>query len=84
MPESYAQFVGTYRCDSPWAGQVRVYVLKDRLMLSGGALTPLGGNLFRTGDDPWSPETAEFLYPADGRTRLLKSSGFDFWRIDVE
>jgi CubicO group peptidase (beta-lactamase class C family) len=79
-----AAYAGHYRSDSPWGGDARVYVLKDQLMLSGLPLTPIGNGIFRAGDEPWTPDTAEFHHIVDGKPRLMKSSGIDFWRLEVE
>jgi D-alanyl-D-alanine carboxypeptidase len=84
IPEDYAAFIGHYRSDSPWGGDARVFVQKDRLMLSGSPLTRIGGNLFRAGDEPWIPDTAEFHHIVEGKAHLLKVSGLDFWRIEVD
>lgn len=83
-PAHWSGYVGHYRSDSPWAGDVRVYVLKDRLMLSGEHLAPLGGSLFRMGDESWMPETAEFLHVFEGKARLLRVAGIDFARVEVD
>jgi hypothetical protein len=58
--------------------------LKDRLMLEGEPLTRIGGGLFRVGDEPWMPDTAEFMRLFEGKARLLKFGGLDFWRVEVE
>jgi hypothetical protein len=83
LPE-FAAFTGHYRSDSSWGGDARVFVLKGQLTLSGDPLTLIGGNLFRAGDEAWSPETAEFHHIAGGKARLLKTGGLDFWRIEVD
>jgi D-alanyl-D-alanine carboxypeptidase len=83
-PKEYVAYTGHYRSDSPWGGDARVFVLKERLLLSGSPLTPIGSGLFRAGDEPWSPDTAEFHHIVEGQARLLKLSGIDFWRIEVD
>lgn len=83
VPEAYALFAGHYRSDSPWGGDSRVYVLKDKLVVEGTALSPLGRAIFRVGE-AWSPITAEFLIPFEGRPRLLRMGGMDYWRIEVD
>jgi CubicO group peptidase (beta-lactamase class C family) len=83
-PKAYAAYVGCYRSDSAWGGHLRVYILKDQLVLEGTPLTRLGNSLFRAGDEPWTPDTAEFLIMAEGKARLLKFTGLDFWRVEVE
>jgi hypothetical protein len=83
-PVQWSAYVGHYRSDSPWGGDMRVYVLKDRLTLSGNRLEPLGGALFRVGDELWAPETAEFLHIFEGKARMLRFAGIDFARIEVD
>ena len=83
VPEEYSAYAGQYRSDSAWGGDARVYVLKDRLMFSGAPLLPIGGGLFRAGDEPWTPDTVEFHHIVEGKARLMKVSGLDFWRIEV-
>jgi CubicO group peptidase (beta-lactamase class C family) len=80
----YAAFTGRYRSDSPWGGDNRVYVLKGRLFMAGTVLTRIGGGLFRVGAEPWMPDTVEFLHVYEGKARLLKYAGLDFWRVEVD
>lgn len=84
IPEGRSAFVGDYRSDSPWGGSAAVYLLKGRLMLSGTSLQQVGAALFRPGSEPWTPETAEFLHVFEGKARLLKFAGTDYWRVEVE
>lgn len=84
VPPEWSAFVGHYRSDSPWGGDIRVYVLKDRLMLGGKPLLPIGGAQFRAGDEEWTPDTAEFLNVFEGKARLLRLTGIEFARIDVD
>jgi D-alanyl-D-alanine carboxypeptidase len=83
-PEEYAAYDGHYRSDSPWGGDARIFMKKGKLTIGGSPLTPIGGGLFRTGDEPWSPDTAEFHHIVEGKARLMKLSGIDFWRIEVD
>lgn len=62
---------------------MRVFVLQGRLVLSDATLTRIGGNLFRVGDEPWNPDTVEFLSIVDGKARLMKMVGLDLWRIEI-
>jgi D-alanyl-D-alanine carboxypeptidase len=84
VPPEYALYTGRYYSDSAWGGETQVYILKDRLILDGEPLVPLGEALFRVGEEQWIPETAEFLHVFEGKARLLRVAGMDFWRIDVE
>ena len=83
-PDEFAVFSGHYRSDSPWGGDLRVFVQKNNLTISGSPIIEIDKSIFRVGEEPWSPETAEFYYPVEGKTRLLKLSGIDFWRVEVD
>jgi D-alanyl-D-alanine carboxypeptidase len=84
VPEDFAAFAGHFRSDSAWGGDARAYILKGRLMLEGERLARIGGALFRVGDEAWMPDTAEFLHVFQGKARLLKLGGMDYWRVEVE
>jgi D-alanyl-D-alanine carboxypeptidase len=84
VEEDYARFAGRYRSDSAWGGDARVFILKDRLMVDSEPLNRVGGALFRVGDEPWMPDTAEFLHVLEGKARLLKLGGMDFRRVEVD
>ena len=84
VPADYAAFAGTYYSDSAWDGETHVYIVKGELLLSGEPLTRIGASLFRVGDESWLPDTAEFLHVFEGKARLLKSAGADFWRVEVD
>lgn len=83
-PAEYATYTGHYRSDSAWGGDARVFVQKDKLTIGGSPLIPIGNGLFRAGDEPWAPDTAEFHHIAEGKARLMKLSGIDYWRIEVD
>jgi CubicO group peptidase (beta-lactamase class C family) len=82
-PAEWAVFAGRYRSESPWGGDAHVFVLKGKLTIEGTPLTPLGGGLFRMGEEEWSPLTAEFLHLFEGKTRLARLAGMDYWRVEV-
>ena len=83
-PVHYQALVGHYCSDSPWHRSVRIVTRKGKLWMDGlTPLEPLGKGLFRIGDEPHSPDTAEFLHLADGKALLLKVNGGDFWRIET-
>ena len=84
VPAEWSAYIGRYHCDSPWGGDVHVYVLKGRLVVDRQNLVPMGGSLFRVGDEDWSPETAEFVHLFEGKTRLLRLAGGDFVRVEVD
>ena len=83
-PSEYFAYVGHYVTESAWGGELRVFVLKGKLFADDTPLTPLGGALFRAGEESWSPETAEFFHIYEGRARLLHMAGMDFWRVEVD
>ncbi len=83
VPAEWAAYTGRYRSDSPWGGDAHVFVLKDKLTIEGGPLTPMGGGLFRMGEEDWSPLTAEFLHLFEGKTRLARVAGMEYWRVEV-
>ena len=84
VPADYEAFAGRYHSDSPWGGDTTVYILKGQLMASGEPLNRIGASLFRPGEEPWLPITAEFLCLFEGKAQLLKFAGGDFWRVEVE
>jgi D-alanyl-D-alanine carboxypeptidase len=83
-PKEFAAFVGRYRSESAWGGDALAYVLKGRLMLDGNTLHRLGGSLFRMGDEEWMPDTAEFLCIFEGKARIVRIAGMDFWRVEID
>jgi D-alanyl-D-alanine carboxypeptidase len=80
LPE-WTRLEGRYRSDG--GDDAQVFQRKGRLWLGDSPLTPLGGSLFRVGDDSWLPDTAEFLSVVDGKARLLRVTGFDYRRVEV-
>jgi len=83
-PKEYEVFAGRYRSESVWGGDALVYVLKGQLMLDGETLHRVGGSLFRVGDEEWMPDTAEFLCVFEGKARIVRVAGMDFWRVEVD
>jgi D-alanyl-D-alanine carboxypeptidase len=83
-PKEYGALVGQYRSESPWGGDALVYMLKGELMLGGSTLRRIGGLLFRLGGEDWIPDTAEFLHVFEGKPRILRIAGMDFWRVEIE
>jgi CubicO group peptidase (beta-lactamase class C family) len=84
VPKEYAALVGRYHSESPWGGDASVYVLKDQLMLEGNPLNRVGARLFRMGDEDWVPDTAEFLCFFEGKPRIVRIAGMDFWRVAID
>jgi hypothetical protein len=84
VPKEYAALAGRYRSESQWGGDALAYVLKGKLMLDGNELHRIGGQLFRLGDEEWMPDTAEFLCIFEGKPRILRIAGMDFWRVEID
>jgi len=84
VPKEYAALVGRYRSENPWGGDARVYVVKDQLVLEGNSLHRIGARLFRLGDEEWVPDTTEFLCFFEGKPRVLRITGMDFWRVEID
>ncbi|MGB7232238.1 MAG: serine hydrolase domain-containing protein [Candidatus Acidiferrum sp.] len=83
-PKEYGAFAGRYRSESAWGGDAVVYALKGQLVLDGNTLQRIGGMLFRLGEEEWMPDTAEFLCVFEGKARILRIAGMDFWRVEVD
>ena len=85
-PPEYAAFTGTYLCYGPFEGEsANIVVLKGELWAEGQtALERIGENEFRPTEDAPNPERVEFFFIANGKARLLKFSGADFFRFEGE
>ncbi len=86
VPPEYAAFTGTYLCYGPFEGNsADIVVLKGELWAEGEtSLERIGDNEFRPTEDAPNPERVEFLFIANGKARLLKFSGADFFRFEGE
>ncbi len=79
-----ARLAGRYVNDSPWEGTAVVVERGGKLWL--GTDTPMasvGTNLWRVGQERWSPERASFANWMDGRPQTFIFSGTEFARQDV-
>jgi len=79
-----ARFAGRYVNDSPWWGATTVVERGGRLWL--GTETPmsrLSENLWRVGEETWSPERASFANFNNGRPQTFFLSGNAFLRHDI-
>ena len=77
-------FVGRYVNDSPWWGLVTVVARGGKLWLGTDTpMTRIGANLWRVGDETWSPERASFADFSDGRPQTFILSGNEFLRHDI-
>jgi hypothetical protein len=76
---------GYYQDASAWSGSVRIVLRKGKLLADGVTpLQPIGNALFRMGEEPYIPDTAQFHYVVDGKAQLLKINGADLWRISED
>jgi CubicO group peptidase (beta-lactamase class C family) len=79
-----APLAGRYVNDSPWVGAAIVVERGGKLWI--GTETPmarLGDNLWRVGEESWSPERASFANFIDGRPQTFIFSGEKFLRHDI-
>jgi D-alanyl-D-alanine carboxypeptidase len=85
-PPEYSAFSGTYLCYGPFEGtSAEIVVLKGELWVEGEtSLERIGENEFRPAEDAPNPERVEFLFIANGKARLVKFSGADFFRFESE
>jgi D-alanyl-D-alanine carboxypeptidase len=85
-PPEYAAFSGTYLCYGPFEGtSANIVVLKGELWMEGeSSLDRIGENEFRPTEDAPNPERVEFHFIANGKARLLKITGADFFRFEGE
>ena len=79
-----ARLAGRYVNDSPWWGVAVVVERGGKLWLgTESALVPIGQNLWRVGEQAWSPERASFANFIDGRPQTFIYSGEKFRRQDI-
>jgi len=79
-----AKLAGRYVNDSPWLGLAQVVERGGKLWLGTEvAMAPIGENLWRVGDQSWSPERASFANLIDGRPQTFIFSAEKFLRHDV-
>jgi hypothetical protein len=77
-------FAGRYVNDSPWNGMAHVVERGGSLWIgTETSMTKIGDNLWRVGEDSWSPERASFANFIDGRPQTFIFSGEKFLRHDV-
>ena len=79
-----AKLAGRYVDDSPWWGAAIVVERGGKLWIGTETpLTAIGDNLWRVGEESWSPERASFANPIDGRPQTFYFSGEKFVRHDI-
>ncbi|MFL6746639.1 MAG: serine hydrolase domain-containing protein [Sphingomicrobium sp.] len=79
-----AKLSGRFFNDSPWWGAAMVVERGGKLWLGTEVpLTRIGDNLWRAGEQAWSPERASFADYIDGRPQTFIYSGEKFLRHDI-
>jgi hypothetical protein len=79
----YRSYAGHYRNEDPWQGSVRIVLRNGQLWLGGAPLVPLGGGLFRIGDEEHAPDRARFDEVVNGRALRAYFSGMEFRRVET-
>ncbi|HVG09611.1 MAG TPA: serine hydrolase domain-containing protein [Thermoanaerobaculia bacterium] len=82
-PPEYRAYAGHYRNEDPWMGSARVILRKGRLWLGGAPLMPLGGGLFRIGEEEHEPDRVLFQEVVNGRALRAVFSGTEFRRVET-
>jgi CubicO group peptidase (beta-lactamase class C family) len=79
-----AKFAGRYFNNDPWWGLMQVVERGGRLWIGTEVpMTRIGDQLWRVGEETWSPERASFANFIDGRPHSFIFSGEKFLRHDV-
>ncbi|HYX47129.1 MAG TPA: serine hydrolase domain-containing protein [Sphingomicrobium sp.] len=79
-----AKLAGRFVNDSPWNGMAHVVERGGRLWVGTETpMTAIGNNLWRVGEDSWSPERGSFANFIDGRPQTFTFSGVNFDRHDL-
>jgi CubicO group peptidase (beta-lactamase class C family) len=85
-PPEYAALTGRYIGVGAFEGAyANIVVLKGELWAEDqSSLERIGDYEFRPTDDAPNPERIEFLFIVNGKARLMKFSGADFYRFEGE
>lgn len=79
-----AKLAGRYVNDSPWLGMAGVVERGGKLWLGTEVpMEQIGENLWRVGDESWSPERGSFANYLDGRPQTFIFSAEKFLRHDI-
>ena len=71
-----AKLAGRYVNDNPWFGTATVVERGGKLWIGTETpMTRIGDNLWRVGEESWSPERASFANFIDGRPQTLHLLG---------
>lgn len=83
-PAAWSAFVGHYHSESPWIGSVRVVMREGKLWLADTTeLRQVDPSTFRFADPEHSPEWVQFHDVVNGKSRRIRISGEDLWRVDA-
>ncbi len=75
-PPRLAARAGHYQSDDPWIGGVTLVARGDGLYLEGvRRLAEIGDDLWRSAEEPWSPERIAFTGLVNGRPQVAMLSG---------
>src|SRR5205823_5573150 len=78
------RLTGRYVNDSPWVGTSIIVERGGKLWIGTETpMTKIGDNLWRVGEESWSPERASFANFIDGRPQTFIFSGEKFLRHDI-
>lgn len=84
IPASWNAFVGHYRGESAWVGSTRIVARQGKLWLDGVVpMRPVDAITFRIDDPEYCPEWVQFLDVVNGKSRHIKISGEDLFRVEV-
>jgi CubicO group peptidase (beta-lactamase class C family) len=84
IPAAWNAFTGHYRGESAWVGSTRVVAREGKLWLDGVVpLRPVDANTFRLADPEYCPEWVQFADVVNGKSRRIKLSGEDLFRVDI-
>jgi len=79
-----AKLAGRYTNDSPWWGTSVIVERGGKLWIGTDTeLHPVGDNLWRVGDEAWSPERLSFADFIGGQPQTMILSGVRFERHDI-
>lgn len=79
-----AKLAGRYTNDSPWWGTTIIVERGGKLWIATETrLHPVGENLWRVGDELWSPERLSFADFVAGRPQTMTLSGERFERHEI-
>jgi CubicO group peptidase (beta-lactamase class C family) len=85
-PPEYSALAGMYLGVGGFEGtQTEIFVIKGELCADGETvLERIGDYEFRPTEAAPNPERVEFLFIANGKARLMKFSGADFFRFETD